>query len=133
MRGIQGALESAAITLGTMMATVVVAPAAWGFIRFNLVLGLGLALAFALSLCVCWSNAIESWRSAGLENPPVGVPQRWLLLGAVPITLVGSVLDCSGFRGCTPMCAFLNTCAVPALTVLAVLYLALARRGSCSL
>src|SRR6185295_12070402 len=121
-------LLSAAITLGTIAATLLVAPAAWGLVRFNLVLGLIVSLAIVLSLRVCWSNVVELLRSNNLENQRVGVRQRWLLLGALPITLVGSVFDCSGFRGCTSICYFLNTRVVPALIVLTALYLFLPRR-----
>jgi len=123
-----GGLQSAALTIGTVVATVLVVPSAWALLRVNLTIGLAATLPVAAALWVCWSNLRDSLRPRPPGGREVQTWQRWIVLGAFPAVLLGSVFDCAGFRGCTPICAFLNTRLVPGLITLTAIYLLIPSR-----
>lgn len=115
-------LQSAALAVGTVVATALVVPGAWALLRVNLIVGSAATVAVTAALWVCWTNLREVLRPRHPSANGVKAWQRWFILGALPAVLLGSVFDCAGFRGCTPICAFLNTCVVPGLIAVTAIY-----------
>jgi hypothetical protein len=61
----------------------------------------------------------------GSEVPPIpGRSARYALALAVPVSLLGSTLDCMGldFGGCTEVCGFLTGVVAPVVALLAILH-----------
>lgn len=87
----------------------------WGFYAAFLALGV--------------AHVRAAWR--GVSAPALGRGARLLLALAVPVGLLGSILDCMGvsLAGCSPRCAFLTQAVVPAVGALAVLHGVTARSG----
>src|SRR5262245_21211122 len=98
----------------------------------RLTLDLG-RLHFALAMCiggfylrfllVVGSNVLALARGKP-PGPELRSGSRWGLAIAVPIGLLGSVLDCMGlgFEGCTPTCAFLMHVVAPVVAGTFVLH-----------
>ena len=123
---VQG-LQAAFVVVGTACATILVFPAAWMLLRTNLLFGIAMTTLIAGAMTVCWRNALGVIRPIALDAPATRWWERWLLLGAFPASLYGSAIDCSGFRGCTPICGFLDTRVLPVLVAVTLVFLLLPR------
>ena len=80
-------------------------------------------------LLVVGSNVLELVRGEA-PGPELRRGSRWSLAIAVPIALLGSVLDCMGlgFEGCTPTCAFLMHVVAPIVAAAFLLHAATGAR-----
>jgi hypothetical protein len=91
--------------------------------RLNAAIAVCVGLFYAGFLVVTAANVLALVRgSASGAAPGKGVRLAFAL--AVPVSLLGSTLDCMGldFDGCTRTCAFLTRAVVPGVAVLAILF-----------
>jgi hypothetical protein len=110
------------LTLGFVLASALLARLVYDFGRLSgvfLMLVLGFYLVF---LVVGLRQVRAAWSLAG---PAVLTGRQRLGLAlAVPVGLLGSVVDCMGlsFEGCSPVCAGLTRFVAPSVALLALLH-----------
>ena len=118
--GVSG-VHAAALAVGTSFATVLLLAAAWNLIRANIFVGVAATVLVLAVLAVSWSTALAV--PPLIRAPVLRWPLRWAVLSSFPVALLGSILDCAGFGGCTELCGFLNTRWIPVLVVVTLWYL----------
>ncbi len=75
-------VQSAALTVGTILAAIVLAPAGWTLLRATPLFGLGVSLGIAAALLVCVLNLRDLLRGPDPGRPLIASWQRWVLVGA---------------------------------------------------
>ena len=91
--------------------------------RLNAAIAICVGVFYAGFLVVTAANVQALVRGSASEPAP-GKSVRFALALAVPVSLLGSTLDCMGldFDGCTQVCGFLTRAVAPAVAVLAILF-----------
>ena len=91
--------------------------------RLNPAIAISVGVFYAGFLVVTSANVLALLRRSE-TGAPLGRPARMALALAVPVSLLGSTLDCMGldFDGCTPACGFLTHAVAPAIAVLVVVF-----------
>ena len=91
--------------------------------RLNAAIAVCVGLFYAGFLVVVGSNVRALVRGSA-SGPAPGKATSVALALAVPVSMLGSTLDCMGldFDGCTRTCGFLTRAVAPAVAVLAILF-----------
>ncbi len=91
--------------------------------RLNAAIAICVGVFYAGFLAVTAAN-VQALVRGSASGPAPGKPMRFALALAIPVSLLGSTLDCMGldFDGCTQVCGFLTRAVAPAVAVLAILF-----------
>ena len=113
---------SGLLTLAFLLAAGLLLRLALDLGRRDALFGLVVWGFYACFLGLLLAQLALAWR--GSPGPPLARAGRIALALAVPVALLGSVLDCMGlsFQGCSPVCTFLTTVLAPLVGVLALLH-----------
>lgn len=116
------------LAAGLVAVAVVLAPLAYDFGGTTPWLFLPTWTLYLGTLVIAGANILDALRGRR-GQAEIGPWAWWLLALAIPVALLGSILDCMGltFDGCSTSCTFLMTTWAPLSTVLVLVFAAVRR------